>query len=76
MKPPKVREAIREHVEQLRLNKDLVTIKTDLPFSLNLDAFRCQGPDEAALRALLKELEFHSLLKRLKFQESDQPQLL
>lgn len=76
VKPSKVRESLQAHGERLRLNKDLVTIKTDLPLELTLSDLTFKGPDEAALHALFQELEFSSLLKRLKLKESDQPQLL
>lgn len=76
VKPSKVKESLQAHREQLRLNKGLVTIKTDLPLTLPLSALTCKGPDKAALRALLQELEFHTLLKRLRLKDTDQPQLL
>jgi len=75
VKPEKLREVIQAYQEQIRLNKDLVTIRTDLSLPLDFDALRCQGPDESALRALLEELEFHSLLKRLKLKKTDQQEL-
>src|SRR6478609_1436507 len=57
------REALLEHAENARLSKELVTIRDDLPVSLDLDALRIKAPDQERLRDLFIELEFHSLAK-------------
>ncbi len=78
VKPPKLQEAIRAHVDRLQMNRELVTIRTDLPFPLDLQALQRREPDEAALIALFQELEFSSLMKRLglkKGKDSQQPDL-
>ncbi len=58
------RESISNHVEQIRLSKRLVTIKTDLPVDLDLDRLRVHKPDYGLLRSICAELEFHTLLQR------------
>jgi len=40
-----------------------VTLRTDAPVSLDLEAFRRQEPDRAAAHALFKELEFQALAR-------------
>jgi DNA polymerase-1 len=59
------RESLQNHVEQIRMSKRLATISTDVPVPFQLDALRTQEPDEALLKAIYKDLEFHSLLKEL-----------
>ncbi|OYV64699.1 MAG: hypothetical protein B7Z72_12940, partial [Gemmatimonadetes bacterium 21-71-4] len=57
------REALLAQMDNARLSKELVTIRTDLDISLDLDALHVQSPDRARLRDLFVELEFHSLAK-------------
>ncbi len=57
------REALLSQVDNARLSKELVTIRTDVDISLDLDALRVQSPDAPRLRDLFVELEFHSLAK-------------
>jgi len=72
--PPKLQEAIRVHADRLRVNRDLVTIKTHLAFPLDLQALQRREPDKAALITLFQELEFFSLMKRLGLQEGENSQ--
>ncbi|MEX2527016.1 MAG: DNA polymerase I [Gemmatimonadota bacterium] len=60
----RAREALTEHASQIRLSRQLVTILTDVPVELDLEAFRVQEPDVPRLRQVLAELEFHTLLTR------------
>lgn len=62
------REALLEHAENARLSKELVTIRDDLPVTLDLEKFRVRTPDQARLRDLYIELEFHSLAKDVALQ--------
>src|SRR5580658_3815638 len=59
------RESLQNHAEQIRMSKRLATISTDVPVPFNLEVFRTLDPDESALKAIYKEMEFHSLLKEL-----------
>src|SRR3982751_5177790 len=59
------REALLERGELARLSKELVTIREDLPLTLELDSMRVQAPDTARLRQLFVELEFHTLARSL-----------
>ncbi len=59
------REALLQYGDQARLSKDLVTIRTDLPLTLDLDRVRVQQPDAARLRTIFVELEFHTLARDL-----------
>lgn len=57
------REALLAHAENARLSKELVTIRDDLPISLDLEQLRLGEPDNAALTQLYVDLEFHSLAR-------------
>jgi DNA polymerase-1 len=57
------REALKKHVEDAHLSKNLVTIRTDLPIELDLEQLRAGEPDRESLRELFLELEFHSLVR-------------
>jgi len=50
------REALLEHAENARLSKELVTIRDDLPVSLNLESLKTKAPDYQRLRDLYIEL--------------------
>jgi DNA polymerase-1 len=62
------REALLEHAENAKLSKELVTIRDDLPVTLDLDALKIKAPDQPRLRDLFIELEFHSLAKEAALQ--------
>jgi DNA polymerase-1 len=59
------RESLREHADQIRLSKRLATIDCAVPVEFHLEALRAREADTEALRALYRELEFHSLLRDL-----------
>ena len=58
-----VRKALLEHSDLAKLSKQLVTIRTDVPVELDLDALRRGPPDRARLRELFLELEFHTMAR-------------
>jgi DNA polymerase I len=58
------RKSIQENRDQIVLSRNLVTIQTDLPVELDLEAWKVQEPDLERLRELCVELEFRSLLQR------------
>ena len=61
LKPPRAAASIAENAADVRMSKRLVTIMTDLPVELDLEALRVQEPDAAVLRDLFLELEFRRL---------------
>src|SRR5438874_2894702 len=61
----RAREAIARDVELARLSRDLVTIRRDVPLTLDLDGLRVRPPDLARLTELFTELEFRSLIPKL-----------
>ncbi|MGQ0712622.1 MAG: DNA polymerase I [Gemmatimonadaceae bacterium] len=54
-----------ENAARARLSKELVTIRDDLPITLDLEHLRVQPPDTTRLRGLFVELEFHNLARDL-----------
>ncbi|MBI4504343.1 MAG: DNA polymerase I [Chloroflexi bacterium] len=63
--PAKQRDTLRAHVDQVRETKRLATIVRDAPITLDLDACRVGQYDRDRVVALLRELEFRTLLDRL-----------
>jgi DNA polymerase-1 len=57
------RDGLKGHREAALLSKQLVTLRTDVPVELDLEALRRQEPDRAAAHALFKELEFQALAR-------------
>lgn len=70
VKQKRVREALLTQAENARLSKELVTIRKDVPITLDLDALRLSPPDTGRLQRLFVELEFHGLAKALEGPES------
>jgi DNA polymerase-1 len=57
------REGLKSHRDDALLSKRLVTLRTDVPVELDLEALRRREPDKAAAHALFKELEFQALAR-------------
>jgi DNA polymerase-1 len=57
------REGLKSHREDALLSKQLVSLRTDAPVRLDLEAFRRREPDREATHALFKELEFQALAR-------------
>jgi DNA polymerase-1 len=62
---PKLAEAIAQAGEQLRLNKDLARLRTDLELDIDPDDCVLGQRDDDAVRRLFNSLEFRTLLERL-----------
>ena len=57
------REGLKKHREEALLSKHLVTLRTDVPVTLDLSKLDRQEPDRRAAHALFKELEFQALAR-------------
>jgi len=69
----KIREAVRNNKEKIRLNKKLVFLSGALPIDFNLEELKIGRPDLVKLAGLFKRLEFKKLLTGLDFKKEEQP---
>lgn len=65
IKQEKRREGILANIDKIRLSKQLVTLKTDVPGAPPLDAMALQPVNGPKLVAFLKAMEFTSLTRRV-----------
>lgn len=59
------RESLLQNRERIELSKRLATIERNVPIDFAMEALEASPPDLSALRAVYKELEFHSHLREL-----------
>ena len=59
------RESLQNNVDRIRMSKRLATVAIDVPVPFDAASVKAQPFDAPALKAIYKELEFHSLLKEL-----------
>jgi len=72
--PPKLQALLRENEAQARQSKELATIVTEAPFTLNLDDCQISHYDRRQVAELFRELEFFSLLSKLPEAEEGAPE--
>ena len=63
--PGKLRETLAAHRKQALLSRELATVSTRVPTTVDLETFRRREPDWEQLRALWSEMEFHTLIRQL-----------
>ena len=63
---PRLRGAIKERAEQVRINKELGRLLDDVSLDVDPAKFHLEPWDDEAVRALFASLEFRSLHERLK----------
>ena len=71
IKAKRAREALLESAADVRLSKQLVTILTELPIDLDLEALAICEPDRRALRDVFLDLEFHTLVREIAAPEAE-----
>ena len=59
------RESLQNNAERIRMSKRLALLDCGIPIEFSVDSVRAQEADVDALRAVYKELEFHSLIREL-----------
>ncbi|MBI4304385.1 MAG: DNA polymerase I [Chloroflexi bacterium] len=72
--PPKLQTLLRENEARARQSKQLATIVTQIPVTLDLDECRVTNYDRNKVTELFRELEFFSLLKKLPEPEEVAPE--
>jgi DNA polymerase-1 len=63
---PKLRDALKAHAGQVRINKELGRLLDDVPIEIDPAAISLQPWDEDKVRTLFTSLEFRTLHERLK----------
>ena len=71
----KVGGLLGEHRAAVDLARKLVRIETDIPLEIAHDEFAWQGVDEKVAAELLRELEFHSILREISPSQVELPGL-
>ena len=66
VKGKRAREGLQQHAEDARLSKQLVTIKTDCDVSVDWHDLKRSDPRLDELEGIFEELEFRSLLDRVR----------
>jgi DNA polymerase-1 len=59
----RAREALIECADDVRLSKELVTIRSNMPVELDLESLIVQEPDREKLRQLFVDMEFTTLVR-------------
>ncbi|MBN2541503.1 DNA polymerase I [bacterium] len=67
-----LRNKLAENKELAYLSKELVTIKTDVVLRMNVDDIKKKQADNDKLYPMLKELEFHSIIKQLELDQYEE----
>ncbi len=70
VEPKRTREALLAHEAEARLSRRLATIRTDAPVPVAPGDLVPREPDRTRLVKLLGELEFHSLVPKLRLAEA------
>ena len=60
-----LKKKVEENAEQIRFSKFLVTIKTDVPISLDLKQLERTQADKNLLRPIFENLEFRQFIKKM-----------
>jgi DNA polymerase I len=67
---PKTQVSLREAEADVRRNRKLVEIVTDLPINFDPETFRFRDYDAQAIRRIFEELEFRSFLREINLDEA------
>lgn len=71
----KMKERVEQHADDARMSKQLATIFREVPFETDWDELAFERKESPELIALLKELEFHSILDKMSVTSAeDEPQ--
>ncbi len=65
IKQPKRRQTLINNADQIRVSRDLVTLKRDVPVTERLEDFTLNPPDPDTLLGFLAEMEFRTLTNRM-----------
>ena len=66
IKQPKRRQTLIDHADQVRISRDLVTLKCDVPVEVSIEDLAVADPDPKTLIAFLEEMEFRTITRRVR----------
>jgi DNA polymerase-1 len=75
IKKPSVRQKLAENRDRANLSRQLATLIFDVPIDIGLEDMRLREPDLGELRRIFRELEFTSLAKEIRVEDTSQPLL-
>ena len=61
-----LKEKVEANVEQIKFSRLLATIRTDVPIKLDMESLKFEGPDEQKLIPIFEDLEFRTLIGRVR----------
>lgn len=73
IKQEKIKKAIQDNIENIKLSKELATLNNQIELDFNLDKLKIANPNSKELYRLFNHLEFKRLLKDITLPE-DKPQ--
>ena len=65
-----LKEKVEGNVEQIKFSRLLATIRTDVPIDLDMESLKFEGPDEQKLYSIFEDLEFRTLMNRVRSKQS------
>ena len=65
-----LKEKVEGNVEQIKFSRLLATIRTDVPIDLDMESLKFQGPDEQKLLPIFEDLEFRTLINRVRSKQT------
>lgn len=66
-----LKEKVESNVDQIKFSRLLATIRTDVPIELDMESLKFQEPDEQKLYSIFEDLEFRTLMNRVKSKQTD-----
>ncbi|MEO0883492.1 MAG: DNA polymerase I [Pseudomonadota bacterium] len=66
IKQPKRRQTLIDHADNIRMSRDLVTLKTDVPLEVPVEDLAVADPDPADLIGFLEKMEFRTITRRVR----------
>lgn len=66
-----IKRKVEENAEQIKFSKFLVTIKTDVPLSLEPEKMERTEADQEALREIYEKLEFKTFIKKMEVKTAE-----
>ncbi len=66
IKQPKRRQTLIDNADQIRLSRDLVTLKVDVPVEVPMEDLAVADPDPKVLLEFLERMEFRTITRRVR----------